>query len=52
MDEDEVLLIRGYDSARQDPGRVTPHTAVELDEIAGSFNPRESIELRALVFYN
>jgi len=51
MTEDEVWLLKCYDSNRDGTARFAPHTA--FDDPAAPLNipPRESIELRALVFY-
>jgi hypothetical protein len=51
MSRDEVLLFRCYDSADDGRARFVPHAAFE-DPTAPPFAlPRESIELRTLVFY-
>lgn len=51
MDTDEVLLIRCYDSSTKE-GRATrcPHSAFQ-HSATGSTAPRESIEIRCLVFW-
>jgi len=51
MTEDEVWLLKCYDSSRDGTARFVPHTA--FDDPAAPLNipPRESIELRALIFY-
>ena len=51
MQTDEVLLIKSYDSAEDGRARFTPHTAFEDPTTPANPVPRESIELRALVFY-
>ncbi|KAL7627314.1 hypothetical protein AAE478_001506 [Parahypoxylon ruwenzoriense] len=48
---DEVLLIKCYDSNADVPARRAPHSAFEDPETADE-EPRESIEARALVFYD
>jgi len=48
--EDEVLLIKGYDS-RPDVARFTPHSAFDDPAAPVDAPPRRSIEIRALVLY-
>jgi len=50
MQSDEVLLIRVHDSANDGRARLSFHTSVE-NPAAPSAPPRESIEVRTLVFY-
>jgi hypothetical protein len=51
MQPDEALLLKCYDSSTDGRARFAPHTAFE-DPIAPSDRlPRESIELRTLVFH-
>ncbi len=52
MTQDEVILIKGYDSARDGRGRLSPHTA--FDDPATPYNapPRLSMEVRAFAFFN
>ncbi|HSH41384.1 MAG TPA: CmcJ/NvfI family oxidoreductase, partial [Arenicellales bacterium] len=50
MREDEVLFIKGYDS-RRDVARFTPHTAFDDPGSSVDAPPRQSVEIRALVFY-
>jgi hypothetical protein len=51
MRQDEVMLIKCFDSADDGRARFTPHAAfVDPTTPAGAL-PRESIELRTLVFY-
>jgi len=50
MQRDEVLLLKCYDSATDGRARFAPHTAFE-DPTARDVLPRESIELRTLVFH-
>jgi hypothetical protein len=51
MRSDEVMLIKCYDSVADGRARFVPHSAfVDPTTPAGS-PPRESIELRTLVFY-
>ncbi len=47
---DEVLLIKCYDS-RTDVARFAPHTAFLASDVPEGVPPRESIELRTLVFH-
>lgn len=58
MSPDEVLLLKCYDSwGEGEPGGKkglavrTPHTAFEDPATPPDAKPRESIEVRALVFY-
>ncbi|KAI0161839.1 hypothetical protein GGR52DRAFT_586096 [Hypoxylon sp. FL1284] len=47
----EALLIKCFDSDAAVPARRAPHTAFE-DPAAADAEPRESVEARALVFYD
>ncbi len=49
MTEDEVLLIKGWDSLEDGRARFTPHSAFSLPETRDDAPPRESIEVRTLV---
>lgn len=49
--EDEVVLIKSYDSSTTVTARFTPHTAFEDPTTPHDAPPRESIELRAFAFY-
>jgi hypothetical protein len=49
--EDEALLLKCYDSALDGTARFAPHTAFEDPATPADASPRESIELRAFVFY-
>jgi hypothetical protein len=52
MRQDEVMLIKCFDSADDGRARFVPHSAfVDPTTPAGAL-PRESIELRTLVFYD
>ncbi|MEC9345012.1 MAG: CmcJ/NvfI family oxidoreductase [Pseudomonadota bacterium] len=52
MTPDEVLLLKSYDSARDGRARFTPHTAFD-DPASGPHSaPRESIEVRAFLFFD
>jgi hypothetical protein len=51
MSRDEVLLFRCYDSAQDGRARFVPHAAFEDPTAPRTAIPRESIELRTLVFY-
>jgi len=51
MTRDEVLLFRCYDSMSDGRARFVPHAAFEDPTASKTAIPRESIELRALVFY-
>jgi hypothetical protein len=48
---DEVLLIKCYDS-RKDIARFTPHTAFKNPLTPAGAPPRESIEFRAIAFFD
>lgn len=48
METDEVLLIKGWDSA-DGPARYTPHGAFQLPDQDPDAPPRESIETRTFV---
>ena len=49
MTEDEVLLIKGWDSLEDGRAQFTPHSAFDLPETRDDAPPRESIEVRTLV---
>ncbi len=50
MQADEVLLIKCFDTASDGRARLTPHTAFVDPTTPADAPPRQSIELRALVF--
>lgn len=50
MNEQEVLLIKGYDSETS-VARFTPHSAFDNPDTPADAPPRKSIEIRSLVFY-
>ncbi|MGI9522609.1 MAG: CmcJ/NvfI family oxidoreductase [Hyphomicrobiaceae bacterium] len=50
MDVDEVLLIKGWDSLGDGRAQYTPHGAFDLADTTSETPPRESIEVRTLVF--
>jgi hypothetical protein len=50
MEPDEVLLIRVHDSANDGRARLSFHTSFENPLAPPDAPPRESIEVRALVF--
>jgi hypothetical protein len=50
MSSDEALLIKCFDSDEASPGRFTAHTAFDDPTTPPNALPRESIEVRALVF--
>ncbi len=50
MRPDEVLLIKCFDTAIDGRARLTPHTAFVDPTTPADAPPRQSIELRALVF--
>lgn len=49
---DEAILIKSYDSAEDGRARFTPHTAFSDPTSPENARPRESIEVRALVFFD
>jgi hypothetical protein len=51
MRADEALLLKCYDSKTDGRARFAPHTAFSDPETPSDAPPRESIELRALVFH-
>jgi hypothetical protein len=51
MQPHEVLLFKCYDSSDDGRARFTPHTAFADPSTPLNARPRESIELRALVFH-
>ncbi|MGB7098991.1 MAG: CmcJ/NvfI family oxidoreductase, partial [Xanthobacteraceae bacterium] len=51
MRADEVLLLKCYDSKTDGRARFAPHTAFTDPTTPPDAAPRESIELRALVFH-
>jgi hypothetical protein len=51
MHADEVLLLKCYDSKTDGRARFAPHTAFTDPETPADALPRESIELRSLVFH-
>jgi hypothetical protein len=50
MQRDEALLLKCYDSATDGRARFAPHTAFDDPTAPRDMLPRESIEMRALVF--
>lgn len=51
MRPDEALLLKCYDSKTDGRARFAPHTAFSDPKTPADASPRESIELRALVFH-
>jgi len=51
MTPSEVLLIKTYDSLEDGRARFTAHTAFDDPNTPPDAAPRESIEVRSLVFY-
>jgi len=49
MQPNEVLLFKGYDS-RKDVARFVPHSAFTLPNMSEGVVPRQSIEIRMLLF--
>ncbi len=52
MDSSEALLIKGYDSLDDGRARFALHTAFDDPTTPPNAAPRESIEVRALVFFD
>lgn len=51
MERTEALLIKGYDSTEHGTARFTAHTGFEDPTTPAGAAPRESIEVRALIFF-
>jgi hypothetical protein len=51
MTRDEALVFKVYDSDTDHPARWTAHTAFENPTARGDAPPRESMEVRAFVFW-
>jgi hypothetical protein len=51
MQPEEALLLKCYDSATDGRARFAPHTAFEDPTAPADVLPRESIEIRTLVFH-
>jgi hypothetical protein len=51
MTTSEVLLFKCFDSNKDSHARVTAHTAFDLPSMAAPAQTRQSIEVRALVFF-
>ena len=52
MERDEVVLIRCFDSAREGAARFSAHGAFDDPQTPEGAPPRESIEVRLLVFFD
>ena len=52
MQNDEVLLLKGWDSINDGRVKYTPHGAFELPNQLDSDPPRESIEARVFLIFN
>lgn len=52
MREDEMVVFKGFDTKQDLPGWRCPHTAFVLDEGTKALPPRESIEVRAVCFWD
>jgi len=48
---DEVILIKCFDSKEEGVARLTPHTAFKDPTVGDNVPPRQSVEVRTLVFY-
>lgn len=51
MIRDEILLLKCFDSAHDGRARFMPHTSFDDPTVPAEKPPRESIELRTLVFF-
>ena len=51
LEEDRTILLKCFDSAEDGRARFTAHTAFEDPGSMSGAPPRESLELRALVFF-
>jgi len=51
MRADEAVLIHCFDSALDGPHRFSAHTGFDDSESPAAAPPRESIEVRTLVFF-
>ena len=51
MQRDEVVLIKGFDSDITNPARFAPHTGFDDPTTPPTALPRESIEVRAMVYF-
>lgn len=52
MDADDVLVFKSFDSKLDGRARRTPHGAVNAPNTPYNAPPRESIEVRAMVFFH
>ncbi len=52
MTLDEIILIKGFDSARDGRARLSPHTAFEDPNTPEGAAPRVSMEVRTFAFFN
>jgi hypothetical protein len=52
MRRDEVLLLKCFDSEQDGRARFMPHTSFQDPDAPANMVPRESIELRTLVFFD
>jgi hypothetical protein len=52
MQADEALLLKCYDSAQDGRARFMPHTSFADPNAPANMLPRESIELRTLLFFD
>jgi len=52
MQEDEALLIKGYDTDNDAISRFTPHSAFEDPTSKPDAAPRQSIEIRTFAFFD
>jgi len=52
MRRDEAIIFKVYDSKKDGRPRFTPHTSFEDPSTPGNAPSRESIEVRALVFFD
>ena len=52
MKQDEAVIFKVYDSAKDGRARFTAHTSFDDPTTPTGAEPRESIEIRTLAFFN
>ncbi len=52
MMPDELVLLKCYDSLTDGTARWTAHTSFQVPDTPAGATPRESIEIRSLVFFD
>ena len=51
MADNEVLLLKGWDTLNDGRARYTPHGSFSLPEQKDSDPPRESLEARVFIYF-